>query len=177
MKLLQFAENVGKLKNVKRTGWLNHKIPNPESVAEHSYRMAMLAMVLAPTMSVDQGKVIMMSLIHDLGEVETGDLVGSVKNVEQHKTKYVIERRALVGILSLGNAENFISLYDEYVENKTKEAQFVKQIDKLETAIQAYEYEKKYNMNLQEFFEYAESRVHDPIFIDALAQITALRKS
>jgi len=178
MKLIDFAEIVGKLKNLKRTGWVNHQIPNPESVAEHSYRMAVLAAVLAPTMSVDQGRAIIMCLIHDLGEAEIGDLVMWVGRVKQsdNDDKYIAERKALVSILSLADADNLISVYDEYVQNETKEAKFVRELGNLETAIQAYEYEKTYKMNLQEFFEHAHSAIQGPVFNDVLTQIEALRK-
>ncbi len=64
--LIKFAKIVGKLKRLKRTGWVKNNIIDPESVAEHSFRLAVLTMVLAPKVGVDQLKTTKMALIHDL---------------------------------------------------------------------------------------------------------------
>ncbi len=73
-KLLNFLQTVGNLKLVKRRGWVLRKVPNPESVAEHSFRTAILAMVFADKFDVDKKKLLEMALVHDLAEAITGDL-------------------------------------------------------------------------------------------------------
>lgn len=66
---IQEVNKVVKCKRLKRTGWVKSQIPDPETVAEHSFRVSLLAMILAPQFKVDQTKVTKMALIHDLGEL------------------------------------------------------------------------------------------------------------
>ena len=61
------------LKQLPRTGWVRSNVENPESVAAHSWGMAILALRLAPK-DVDLTKVLSMCLVHDLPEVKVGDL-------------------------------------------------------------------------------------------------------
>jgi 5'-deoxynucleotidase YfbR-like HD superfamily hydrolase len=141
MKILDFAFLVGKLKNLKRSGWLRMHIPHPESVAEHSFRLALLAMILATKVGADSNKAVKMALIHDLGEAIIGDIVAIrgktlLSNLSEKRKK---ERKAIESILSLVDAQEYVALYNEFENNKTKEAKLVKQLDKLEMGIQAFE--------------------------------------
>lgn len=178
MQILDFALEVGKLKKIKRTGWIRENIPNPESVAEHSFRVAVLVMILAPKVGADTNKAVQMALVHDVGEAKIGDIVTSrggkiQKNLEE---KLIAERNALTDILSLIDGNEYIALFDEFEENKTKEAQLVKQVDRLEVAIQAVEYEQEHTINLQEFFDYADSNIVDDTIKEILTAILTLRQ-
>ena len=63
------------LKHLPRSGWLRHQINNPETVAAHSWNMAMMALKLAQTeKGYDFDKVIRLSLCHDMGESVIGDI-------------------------------------------------------------------------------------------------------
>jgi putative hydrolases of HD superfamily len=180
MNLLNFAFILGKLKTLKRTGWIDYGVPNPESVAEHSFRTAILAMVLAPKVGADENKVVRMALMHDVGEAEIGDIVTckGTKELSNFSEKLVAERKAFRNILSLVEIEDEerIRLFAELEENKTKEARLVNQIDKLEMAIQAYEYEKKYKLNLQDFFDNADAKLVDSELQRIFKEILKLRK-
>jgi putative hydrolases of HD superfamily len=178
MNILKFSLIAGKLKSLRRTGWIQSGIKDPESVADHSYRLALLAMVLAPSLKLDQLKVIKMSLIHDLGEAEIGDIVtrSGRKILDNLPDKIRRERIAIKKILSLVDKGEYLSLFDEYEEDKTKEAKFVKQLDKLEMAIQAYEYEKKQKVDLGMFFIHTNEVVKDPELRKILKQVEKLRK-
>ncbi len=178
MKILDFAFTIGKLKILKRTGWVRKKIPNPESVAEHSFRTAVLALVLAPRVGADANKAVKMALIHDIGEAEIGDIV-TVQGVKQQydlKEKSILERKAFMNILSLVDGKEYLALFDEFEQNKTKEAQLVRQIDKLEMVIQAYEYEKKHEITLQEWFDSSTPVIIDQSLKEILETIETLRK-
>jgi len=177
MQPINFALTVGKLKKLKRTGWIRHGIPDSESVAEHIFRLAILTMFLANKVGVDSDKSLKMALIHDLGEATIGDIVTrrGKKVLSNTKQKLDKERAALDTILSLVDAEEYTDLFDEYKEQKTKEAQFVYQLDKLEMAIQAYEYEKEHGVDLEEFFESAHSVVQEKALVKILADIEKLR--
>lgn len=177
MKILDFALVVGKLKGLKRTGWVRSGIPNPESVADHTLRLTILAMFLAPTVGANSEKSVKMALIHDLAEATTGDIVTNIgtKSLNNHKEKVQTERAALKQILSLVDAHEYNSLFEEYLENETVEAQLVHQLDKLEMAIQAYEYEHDHKIKLNEFFVNARLHIQDAQFIKIMDEIEKLR--
>ncbi len=180
MNITEFNKFIGILKTVKRTGWVNNKIPHPESVAEHSFRTGILAMLLAKEMNVDALKSIKMALIHDVGESIIGDIVIGKQGTPPSfvQAKRAKERDAIKRIFSsIGNAgKEYVKLFDEYEENKSPEARFVKQLDKLEMAIQAYEYENKYGLDLEEFYESARIKIKDNKLVAILNGLVKMRK-
>jgi len=177
MKLIEFALTIGKLKKLKRTGWVRYGIPNSESVAEHIFRLAVLTMFLANKVGIDPYKSVKMALIHDLGEATIGDIVTRRGKhlLPNAKHKLEKERAALDTILSLVGAKEYVALFDEYEAQATKEAQFVYQLDKLEMALQAFEYEKEHDIDLEEFFESACAVVKDQNLVEILDEIEKLR--
>ena len=72
--LLNFFSEVGKLKRKPRRGWIIHQIKNPETTAEHIFRMAIIAWALGKKKRLNIERVIKMALIHDLCEVYAPDL-------------------------------------------------------------------------------------------------------
>lgn len=177
MKFVDFFQTVGKLKTIKRTGWINHKVPDPESVADHSFRTAIMAMVLAPRLGVNVEKSIKMALIHDVGESKIGDVVimEGKQYLPNASEKLEMEAKAFKQIFSLIDGDEYVSLFNEFEEEKTKEARLIKSLDKLEMALQAYEYEKQTNIDLQDFFESADVLVKEPALREILAEIEKLR--
>jgi 5'-deoxynucleotidase YfbR-like HD superfamily hydrolase len=75
MKWLEFAHIIGKLKSLVRTGWTRYDVRDPEDVADHSFRTALLALVLAKEAGVDAEKAVAMALVHDIGEAKIGDII------------------------------------------------------------------------------------------------------
>lgn len=159
MKALVFAGIAGNLKRVKRTGWVRRGVPEPESVAEHSYRLAVLAMALAPSSGVDENKVIKMALVHDLAEAIIGDIV-TFKGGEpmpNRDAKLKNERQEMVKILELVDVD--IAIFDEFVVNNTAEANFVNDLDRLEMAITGIEYAREHGTNVDEILATAEALI------------------
>ena len=74
---LDFFKTVGKSKRILRSGFVREKVISPESVAEHSFRTGVIAMVLSDKVgsNLNKDKLIKMALIHDIGEIITGDVV------------------------------------------------------------------------------------------------------
>jgi putative hydrolases of HD superfamily len=177
MKLIDFFEIVGKLKTIRRSGWVKNNVPSPESVAEHSFRTAVMAMILAPKVGVNVEKAIKMALIHDTGEAKIGDLIKfeGKSFLPDADEKIQKETAAVQEIMEGIDGREYLELFNEYVANKTKEAQFVKQVDKLERALQAYEYEKKNNIKLQDFFTSADFLIKNPVLRQLLEEIEKLR--
>lgn len=163
MDILKFTEIICKLKRTTRTGWELHHVPQPESVVDHSFGVAILAMILAPKARVNQEKVIKMALIHDLAESLTGDIVTEIgsKIISDPLNKKVEEFQAIKNIFSLIDGKEYLELFKEFEENQTPEAKFVKGLDKLEMVIQAREYEKLYKINLETFFDNAKPKIND----------------
>src|SRR4051794_3581465 len=72
--LLGVLADAGRLKRLKRSGWLRVGLPDPESVADHSYRLAIMALLLGPRLGVDADRLVRLALLHDLAESRVGDL-------------------------------------------------------------------------------------------------------
>jgi putative hydrolase of HD superfamily len=70
---LKFFNTLGNLKTLKRTGWVNHGLSLPESVADHMYRMSMLSFMITDA-TVNKDKLIKICLVHDLAEALAGDI-------------------------------------------------------------------------------------------------------
>jgi len=139
--IVKFLEITGILKRTARTGWVHVGVYQPESVADHSFRTAFLCMLYADIHALDPLKLLRMALVHDLPEAIIGDLIPSQKTAITKKT----EENAIQQILSLLpelQRENYLAVWNEYQEGKTKEAKAVRQLEKIEMALQAKEYEK-----------------------------------
>lgn len=133
-KFLDFMSLAEKLKCATRH--CTNSQGDPESVAEHSWRAALMAMTLRPVFpGVDIDRVIRMLLIHDLGEAVTGDIPTFLKNQADEET----EDRAVAGILSTlprETGEEFSALFAEMNALETPEARLYKVLDKFEAVIQ-----------------------------------------
>lgn len=142
LNLVSFFRIVCNLKAIKRSGWIHKSnITSPESVADHSYSMCMMSMILAEIMNLDSGYIMKMVIIHDLAESMVGDHMPDNKSSEE---KQLLEDRAMKNIISkLPNSlrKNYLRIWNEYINNITVNAKFVHNMDKLEMALQAKEYE------------------------------------
>lgn len=148
------------LKAVPRLGWIiSARIRRPESVADHSYAVAVSSMVIADYYGLDACRMMKMALLHDLCESLTGDMQpGDTTESRKHQA----ERKALAAILSELPAkvrDSYLEIFDEFNDSKTLEAELVHQIDKLEMAAQAVVYKKQGYSNLEQFFDTAERKV------------------
>ena len=108
----------------------------PESVAEHSWRTALMAILTASAFpEADMDKVIRMCLIHDLGEAFTGDIPSFDKTEADSKTEELALRQ-WVQTFPSPEREEWLALYEEMEAQQTQEAQIYKALDKLEAVIQ-----------------------------------------
>ena len=155
--LIKFLEIAGMLKRTARAGWVEVGIYQPESVADHTFRTAILCMVYADMEGLDPLKLLRMALIHDLPEAVIGDLTPSKKTAET-KEKEETAINQILNLLPTKQREIYITVWNEYQEGKTREAQAVRQLEKIEMALQAKEYEKagSANKSLQRFIKSAE---------------------
>ena len=108
----------------------------PESVAEHSWRTALMAILTASAFpEADMDKVIRMCLIHDLGEAFTGDIPSFDKTEADSKTE-ALALRQWVQTFPSPEREEWLALYEEMEAQQTQEARIYKALDKLEAVIQ-----------------------------------------
>jgi len=145
--LSEFLQVVGRLKTVRRSGWTSQVgIDEPESVADHSFRCAVIAMCICNLTDVEIGKLVPMLLLHDIQEVVTGDF-DSLKKKELGVLRVeALEKAAIKNILSLLPTElreQYLLLWDEFKAQNTPEAILANDIDKIEMVLQALEYEEK----------------------------------
>lgn len=138
------------LKHLPRTGWLRYGIDAPETVASHSWQMAMMALNLAQTeKGYDFNKVIKLCLCHDLGESVIGDITPSDP---RYANKKQLETQAIDKIAVESDFAELKALFREYEDNQTPEAQLANDLDKLDMYAQALDYEAKYpHKDLSEF--------------------------
>lgn len=138
--LLRFLEKIEKLKTVKRALKVSDQ-SHQESPAEHSWRMAIMALLLFETLNIkiDIIKVLKMILIHDLGEIAVGDVWLTKKNKKAEKIKLQQEWQGVQKIFALlpkNQAKNLQKLWLEFAKRQSPEAKFAYAIDKIEVIIQ-----------------------------------------
>jgi putative hydrolase of HD superfamily len=155
--LIKFLEITGILKQTERTGWVEVGVYQPESVADHTFRTAFLCMLYADMEALDSLKLMRMALIHDLPEAVIGDLTPPHKTAET-KEKEEAAMNQILSLLPKKQRENYLAVWREYQEGKTREAKAVRQLDKIEMALQAKEYEKMgtASKSLERFIKSAE---------------------
>jgi putative hydrolase of HD superfamily len=172
--LVKVLKTAGRLKKEMRRGWVvKAGIPNPESVADHTFRTVLLAMLLGDSRHFDTEKMMRMALIHDLGEAVMGDITPI--DVKRLKTKGVEESNVIKQILSpLPELlrEKYLQIWRELCDSSSEEARLVADLDKLEMALQAAEYiEEGYSKEvLGEFKVSAIQRIEDAELIDLISK-------
>lgn len=133
--VLEFLRSAERLKNVTRTSWTS--AGERESVAEHTWRLCLMALVLGPQFDeVDTARLMKLCVIHDLGEAIGGDISATIQSPDG---KAVQERADLLQLLEpLPDAlrAEIVGLWDEYEAASTPEARVAKALDKLETIMQ-----------------------------------------
>ena len=163
--ILDFFKTAANLKKISRQGWINKlSLDNPESVADHSYSMAIMGMVISDLEDYNSEKIIKMVLLHDLSESKIGDHTPKQLNKEK---KNELENNAFNEIIkNLPDVikSQYLQIWQEYQENTSPESKLVHQIDKLEMALQAKIYKKDGHSQekLESFFESAKIDITDP---------------
>ena len=170
---LNFFELVSHLSEVKRQGWVDRGIENPESVAEHSFEVAVMSSFEAKRKGLDVQKTAMMALIHDLSEIYAGDITPHQHLPEEQRAEAILnwvppsdealidkhkkEGEALKKItqrLPLEFRTSIMDLWREYNDGQTEEAKLVYRMDKMQRLIQAKIYrDQEPNFPINSFLE------------------------
>lgn len=173
--LLDFFNLSANLKNISRQGWIDKlSLTNPESVADHTFSMAIIGMVLSDSKNYDTEKILKMILLHDLAESVTGDITPDKKPKNE---KIILENKIMKDILANLPKPiqiSYFKIWEEYQENKSSDSKFVHQVDKFEMAIQAKIYQKQTSFEkTRVFFESAKEEITDPSLLKFLEQLYA----
>jgi len=138
-KFIDFHRKAAKLKGTTRHSWLSDTSSRQESVAEHSWMLCVLAILMADELQekVDLLKVLKMVVIHDLAESVTGD-IPSHEISDRQNTKKEAEKAAFNDLVKdlPRKGEEILSLWKEFERNETPEAQFANALDKVEALLQ-----------------------------------------
>ena len=139
--IAKFLYEMGQLKRVKRSGWWIAGVKDPETVAEHSFRTAVITYLLARLEGVDPGKAVLMALFHDMQEARTNDAHRIVRRYADWKNvdKKAIKEQCIR--LPDEMAKQMVTLFEEFEEDVSLEARVVRDADLLECIVQACEYQ------------------------------------
>ena len=172
--ILDFFHTSANLKKIPRQGWIDKlSIDKPESVADHTFSMAIIGMIFSDLGNYNTEKILKIILLHDLAESITGDIPrGQISREE----KTVLENNTMKKILNdLPQLlqKQYGVLWEEYQSNNSKEAKIVHQLDRLEMALQAKIYSNNgYSKEkLNSFFNSARTEINDPKLLELFTKI------
>lgn len=138
VKQIDFIKEIDKIKYIQRKTKLINSDRN-ENDAEHSWHLAVMAIVLAEhsDVAIDVLKVVKMVLIHDVVEIDAGDTF--IYDTQKSHSNTAEERLAanrIFGLLPEEQAKEFIAIWEEFEMGETNEAKFAKAMDRLEPLLQ-----------------------------------------
>ncbi|MBD3245562.1 MAG: HD domain-containing protein [Candidatus Omnitrophica bacterium] len=158
--IFQFVLEAGMLKRVRRSGWSVVGVPSAESVADHSFRCAVIGYVLARLENVHPYRVLLMTLFNDIHEARITDL---------HKLaqKYFDLPRAedscfaeQIEKLPPAMKDEFSCMRAEYCDQLSPESHIARDADILECLIQAKEYHEQGFQQAEKFMRKAPRYLH-----------------
>lgn len=152
------------LKALPRAGWVRAGIPFPESVAAHSWGLAWLVLVLLPE-DLDRGRALAYAVLHDLPEVRAGDI--TPHDGVDAPTKAAREHAAAQQLLPPA----LLATWEAYERQADPEARFVRQLDRVDMALQAVVYAGETGIDTREFLASARGFVTEPSLRELLDRL------
>jgi putative hydrolases of HD superfamily len=138
--MVPFLFEMGHLKHLPRAGWLLLGIPEPESVAEHSFRVAVVGLMLAAMEGADVGRTTALCLLHDAHETRIGDVPSVGRAYITTASPEAVTAHQTAGMPDTV-AKTVQELTAEYEATETTESRLAHDADKIETLLQAIEYQ------------------------------------
>jgi putative hydrolases of HD superfamily len=156
--LVQFFD---RLASLPRTGWLLRGVVDPESIAEHSFGVCVVATMLiddlrARGMTVDGERVLRMAILHDAAEAFTGDIPMPAKTEKLDAALEEAEAILLERVLPAAD----LALWKEAETGASLEARIVKSADKVQMLVKALTYGMQRRGRLDEFWTNTKNRRH-----------------
>ncbi|MEV7542064.1 HD domain-containing protein [Streptomyces sp. NPDC089915] len=153
-----FLYEAGTLKNARRTGWWMAGVNNPESVADHSWRTALIASVIAKLEGADPARAAFLAVWHDTQETRTGDVNHLGKKYSTAADPIAVTADQTAGMPDL-LADTIQDLVAEYEAKETAESICARDADKLECMLQGIEYKAQGYANAQRWIDNSRSRL------------------
>lgn len=138
LKQIDFIKEIDKIKFLQRRTKLFNS-DRHENDAEHSWHLAMMAIVLSgySNEEIDLLKVLKMVLIHDIVEIDAGDIFIYDQNKNHINTDEELKAaKRIFGILPQEQAAEFIAIWTEFEEGSSNKAKFARAMDRLEPLLQ-----------------------------------------
>ncbi|WP_329089145.1 MULTISPECIES: HD domain-containing protein [unclassified Streptosporangium] len=151
-KLTGLLYEIGLLKRYKRTGWLVAGVRDPESIADHSFRTAIIASVITALEGGNPERAAFMSLFHDTQETRITDIPYLGKLYLKAAPNEEVTADQVRGVPE-PVAEMVSGAVGEYEEKTSLEAVCARDADKLECLIQAIEYREQGHQNVQPWID------------------------
>ncbi|PIP65302.1 phosphohydrolase [Candidatus Peregrinibacteria bacterium CG10_big_fil_rev_8_21_14_0_10_49_16] len=165
--LIDALQQVVRLKELRRRGWVREQFDHPESVADHLSGSVLLGCILGSQLGVDVGRLVQILAVHDLAESdpEVGDIIPADNVLPEEKERR--EREAMRKLCKkFPKGDVIVGLWEEFEAGETPEAKAARQLERLDLALQTLEYEQKYQKDLSEFFDFVEKEMHDDLVRD-----------
>lgn len=134
-----FVYELGILKRIRRSGWWHAGVRDPESVAEHSLRVAQIAAIIAAEEGANAERASLLAIFHDSQETRTGDLPPTVKSyiAKPDPHEITVDQTARLSERAQAMVRDVV---DEYELAQSPESKCARDADKLEMLFQAIEY-------------------------------------
>ena len=138
---VKFLCAIDRMETLPRTGFFYAGIPHPESVAAHSYGVAVIAMLLVDQleMTIDKERVLRMAIIHDMTEALLTDIPSVIFKYLDKDQKIFAERKTAEVLLKPIN-DVYLSLWEEFEQAETVESKIIKCADKLQLCVKILNY-------------------------------------
>lgn len=151
--IIDVAADLDTLADLPRTGWLLRGVAAPESLADHTCGVAVVAMLMVDALReagevIDGERVLRLALIHDAAEARTGDVPMPNKTEAVSAALHALEAGIVADLLPPA----YVPLWHEAEAGETLEARVVKAADKIQMMIKAWLYERKRGAALDEFW-------------------------
>ncbi|MEV0410775.1 HD domain-containing protein [Streptomyces sp. NPDC050448] len=154
----RFLYEAGTLKHTRRTGWWMAGISDPESVAEHSWRTALIASVIAKLEGADPARAAFLAVWHDTQETRTGDVNHLGKKYAASADAVAVTADQTAGMPEL-LASAIQDLVAEYEGKDSPEAVCARDADKLECMLQGIEYKAQGYASAQRWIDNSRARL------------------
>lgn len=153
--LLEFFEDIDRLKHSERQGWQDIGVDQPrDTIASHSFGAALLGWSLAGREDLDSDRLVKMLLMHDLIMAYVEDYTPEDEEFQSKRDKEEEMAEKLFQDVPKNIREEFTNIFHEFQAGETSEAKLARECDKLDTLLQARKYSEENGENhLQEFLE------------------------
>lgn len=155
---MRYLYEIGQLKLAKRTGWWHAGVPEPESIADHTFRTAVIGYALAVLEQADPNLTAVLCLFHDVTETRIGDIPNVAKRYVSHESEVRITADQVDGMPS-ALREAIMGTVTQFAAQDSPEALLAKDADRLECLMQAREYEHQGFRNTRPWMESSRAKL------------------